>query len=133
MYIKQPQFRGIIQSIVFVKPKKPNSGNRRCVLIKKTIKAKCKEQTVFKLVSVRGNNNTNISIYNSALFEYKVYADIPGVKFRLKNTCPMINSRSKYGCKNIYNLYQKRYHVCSCMSCLPYLVPRDQLMNKVME
>ena len=67
-----PQLRGIVLKPVIKKPKKPNSANRKCVLIRLT---NGKEVTAY----VPGEGH-NLQEHNIVLVEAGRLQDVPGVK-----------------------------------------------------
>lgn len=91
--------KGKVLKILIVKPKKPNSGNRKiakCLILPNKI-IKC---------YIPGERST-LNIHNNVLIKHSKIKDLPGIKYRIlrgvydSNPVLRRNSRSKYGCKKI--------------------------------
>lgn len=92
----KPQYKGVCSSINIVKPRKPNSAQRKIAKIKKDNK--------IILVKIPGIKH-NLNVHSEVLYTYGKTADAPGVKYKIirgtKDASPVkrTTSRSKYGCK----------------------------------
>jgi len=71
----QPQMKGIVLKTLIKKPKKPNSANRKCVLVRLRTG---KEVTVF----VPGEGH-NLQEHSVVLVEKKRVRDVPGLQLRV--------------------------------------------------
>ena len=71
---EKPQMRGVVLKTLIKKPKKPNSANRKCVLVRLT---NGKEAIAF--VPRIGHNLQEHSV---VLVNYKRTKDVPGLKLR---------------------------------------------------
>ena|ERR1700722_15416485 len=91
-----PQKKGTILKILNMKPKKPNSANR------KVAKIKINNNIIYAYIPGIGNN---LTIHSQVLIEGGKIQDLPGVNYKIiRGTldCSGVNrksSRSKYGCK----------------------------------
>lgn len=72
---KKPQIKGIVLRTLIKKPKKPNSANRKCVLVRLS---NGKEKTCF----VPGIGH-NLQDHSRVLILYKRVKDVPGLKLRV--------------------------------------------------
>lgn len=72
---KRPQMKGIVLRTLIKKPKKPNSANRKCVLVRLS---NGKEKTVF----VPGIGH-NLQEHSRVLVKYHRVKDVPGLKLRV--------------------------------------------------
>jgi len=94
--MKKPQFKAIVLKILTMKPKKPNSANRKIAKVK--IKGFNKIFTCF----IPGEGH-NLSIHSLVLIKGGKTPDLPGVKFKIirgaLDCSPVkrLSSRSKYG------------------------------------
>lgn len=70
-----PQMRGIVLKTVIKKPKKPNSANRKCVLVRLT---NGREATAF----VPGIGH-NLQEHSNVLVRLKRTRDVPGLRLRV--------------------------------------------------
>jgi small subunit ribosomal protein S12 len=92
----RPQFKGIVLKVLTMKPKKPNSANRKIVKVK--IKGKDKILTCF----IPGEGH-NISLHSQVLIRGGKVQDLPGVNYKIIRgalDCLPVkrsSSRSKYG------------------------------------
>ncbi|OTF78562.1 40S ribosomal protein S12, mitochondrial-like protein [Euroglyphus maynei] len=71
----RPQMRGVVLKTLIRKPKKPNSANRKCVLVRLT---NGKEITAF----VPGEGH-NLQEHSVVLLQKKRVRDVPGLKIRV--------------------------------------------------
>lgn len=71
----RPQVRGIVLKTLIKKPKKPNSANRKCVLVRLTTG---KEVTCF----VPGIGH-NLQEHSNVLVRWHRVSDVPGLKLRV--------------------------------------------------
>lgn len=71
----KPQMRGVVLKTLIRKPKKPNSANRKCVLIRLS---NGKEVTAF----VPGEGH-NLQEHSVVLVQKKRVRDVPGLKIRV--------------------------------------------------
>lgn len=71
----RPQMRGVVLKTLIRKPKKPNSANRKCVLVRLT---NGKEVTAF----VPGEGHT-LQEHSVVLVQKKRVRDVPGLKIRV--------------------------------------------------
>lgn len=71
----RPQMRGIVLRTVIKKPKKPNSANRKCVLVRLT---NGKEKTCY----VPGIGH-NLQEHSQVLVKWHRVPDVPGLKLRV--------------------------------------------------
>jgi small subunit ribosomal protein S12 len=70
----KPQMRGIVLKTVIKKPKKPNSANRKCVLVRLTNGQE-------KICFVPGIGH-NLQEHSTVLVQTKRVKDVPGLKLR---------------------------------------------------
>ncbi|CAG2105243.1 unnamed protein product [Medioppia subpectinata] len=71
----QPQMKGVVLKTLIKKPKKPNSANRKCVLVRLT---NGKEKVAF----VPGEGH-NLQEHSVVLIEKRRVRDVPGLKLRV--------------------------------------------------
>lgn len=71
----KPQMRGVVLKTLIRKPKKPNSANRKCVLVRLS---NGKESTAF----VPGEGH-NLQEHSIVLVQRKRVRDVPGLKLRV--------------------------------------------------
>lgn len=88
---KRPQMKGIVLKTVIKKPKKPNSANRKCVLIRLS---NGKEATAF----VPGIGH-NLQEHSNVLVKKHRTKDVPGLKLRV--------IRGVYDCSVVMKQSQK--------------------------
>ena len=72
---KKPQMKGLVLKTLIKKPKKPNSANRKCVLVRLT---NGKEKVAF----VPGEGH-NLQEHSIVLVQNKRVRDVPGLKLRV--------------------------------------------------
>lgn len=87
---KRPQLRGIVLKTLIKKPKKPNSANRKCVLVRLSTG---KEATCF----VPGIGH-NLQEHSNVLVKWHRVPDVPGLKLRVirgvYDCSPIIKNRA---------------------------------------
>lgn len=88
---KHPQLRGVVLKTVIKKPRKPNSANRKCVLVRLSTG---KEATCY----VPGIGH-NLQEHSNVLVRWHRVVDVPGLKLRVirgvYDCSPIIKTREK--------------------------------------
>lgn len=72
----KPQMSGIVLRVLVKKPKKPNSANRKCVLVRLS----CGRERVAFIPGV----GHNLQEHSRVLVEEKRCSDVPGLRIRVK-------------------------------------------------
>ena len=94
-----PQKKGIIVKLLTIKPKKPNSANR------KIAKVKIQNKIIRAFIPGVGHN---LHIHSQVLIKGGKTQDLPGINFKVirgsLDCLPVIrkSKRSKYGCKRMF-------------------------------
>ena len=94
---KKPQEKGIVLKVSIMKPKKPNSAQRKVAKVKKN-------SGEIVNAYIPGINH-NINQHSIVLIKHGITQDLPGVKYKIirgvydSSPVDRKTSRSKYGCK----------------------------------
>lgn len=92
---KQPFYKGIINKVYVVQPKKPNSALRKCCDVKLS-------NGSIKKAFIPGEGH-NLTKYSTVLIKHGKTKDLIGFNYKVIrgkydcNSVPRISSRSKYG------------------------------------
>ncbi|KAK2720797.1 hypothetical protein QYM36_004611 [Artemia franciscana] len=70
----KPQMKGVVLKTLIKKPKKPNSANRKCVLVRLT--------NGREMIAYVPGEGHNLQEHNIVLCEVHRLRDVPGVKIR---------------------------------------------------